>query len=57
MNAVELFQRLHQHRAWVNSNLLTAAATLSDEQSDAKLLDARGNLDNALGRRTSSSSF
>jgi uncharacterized damage-inducible protein DinB len=32
MNAVELLQRLHQHRAWVNSNLLTAAATLSDEQ-------------------------
>ena len=32
MNAEELIQRLHQHRAWVNSNLLTAAATLSDEQ-------------------------
>jgi uncharacterized damage-inducible protein DinB len=32
MNAVELVQRLHQHRAWVNGNLLTAAATLSDEQ-------------------------
>src|SRR6516225_469250 len=32
MNAVELLQRLHQHRAWVNSNLLTAAATLSEEQ-------------------------
>lgn len=32
MNAVELLQRLQQHRAWVNSNLLTAAANLSDEQ-------------------------
>jgi uncharacterized damage-inducible protein DinB len=32
MNAAELLQRLHQHRAWVNSNLLTVAATLSDEQ-------------------------
>ena len=32
MNAVELLQRLHQHRAWVNSNLLTAVAALSDEQ-------------------------
>jgi uncharacterized damage-inducible protein DinB len=32
MNAVELLQRLHQHRAWVNRKLLTAAATLSDEQ-------------------------
>jgi uncharacterized damage-inducible protein DinB len=31
MNAVELLQRLHQHRAWVNENLLTAAAGLSDE--------------------------
>jgi uncharacterized damage-inducible protein DinB len=31
MNTVELLQRLHQHRAWVNGNLLTAAATLSDE--------------------------
>src|SRR6516165_6342315 len=32
MNAVELIQRLHRHRTWVNGNLLTAAATLSDEQ-------------------------
>ena len=32
MNAVDLLQRLHQHRAWVNRNLLTTAATLSDEQ-------------------------
>jgi uncharacterized damage-inducible protein DinB len=32
MNAVELLQRLHRHRAWVNGNLLTAAATLGDEQ-------------------------
>ena len=32
MNAVELLQRLHQHRAWVNGNLLTAAVNLSDEQ-------------------------
>ena len=32
MNAVELLQRLHQHRAWVNGNLLTTAAKLSDGQ-------------------------
>ncbi len=32
MNAVELLQRLHQHRAWVSGNLLAAAATLNDEQ-------------------------
>jgi uncharacterized damage-inducible protein DinB len=29
---VELIKRLHQHRAWVNENLLTAAGRLSDEQ-------------------------
>ena len=32
MNAVDLVQRLHQHRAWVNGNLLTTAASLSDDQ-------------------------
>ncbi len=32
MNAVELIRRLHQHRAWVNRNLLAAAAELSDGQ-------------------------
>jgi uncharacterized damage-inducible protein DinB len=32
MSGIELLQRLHQHRAWVNGNLLTAAATLSHEQ-------------------------
>lgn len=32
MNAVALIQRLHQHRAWVNSNLLKAVAQLTDEQ-------------------------
>lgn len=32
MNAIELIKRLHHHRAWVNTNLLTTAATLSDEQ-------------------------
>jgi len=32
MNAIELLQRFHQHRAWVNGNLLAAAATLSAVQ-------------------------
>jgi uncharacterized damage-inducible protein DinB len=32
MNAVAILQRLHQHRAWVNANLLAAATNLSDEQ-------------------------
>ena len=30
--AVTLIQRLHQHRAWANQNLLTAAGQLNDEQ-------------------------
>jgi uncharacterized damage-inducible protein DinB len=32
MNAVDPIQRLHQHRAWVNDNLLAAASALNDEQ-------------------------
>lgn len=32
MNAIDLIHRLHQHRAWVNENLFTAASSLSDEQ-------------------------
>ena len=31
MDAVALIRRLHQHRAWVNANLIAAAETLSDE--------------------------
>jgi uncharacterized damage-inducible protein DinB len=32
MDAVDLLRRLHQHRAWVNTNLLNAASQLTDEQ-------------------------
>lgn len=32
MDAVALIRRLHQHRAWVNNNLLETASRLSDEQ-------------------------
>jgi uncharacterized damage-inducible protein DinB len=32
MTTVELIRRLHQHREWVNGNLLTAAAELTHEQ-------------------------
>lgn len=32
MDAIHVIQRLHQHRAWVNRNLLEAAALLSEEQ-------------------------
>jgi uncharacterized damage-inducible protein DinB len=44
MNAVELLQRLHQHRAWVNGNLLTAAATLSNDQLRSAFPIGQGSL-------------
>ena len=44
MNAVELLQRLHQHRAWVNGNLLTAAATLSQEQLRSEFQIGQGSV-------------
>jgi uncharacterized damage-inducible protein DinB len=31
-SALTIIQRLHQHRAWVNDNLLAAASSLSQEQ-------------------------
>lgn len=31
-SAIALIQRLNQHRGWVNENLLSAAASLSEEQ-------------------------
>lgn len=48
MNAVEALQRLHQHRAWVNANLLTAAATLSDEQLRSAFQIGQGSIWNSL---------
>jgi uncharacterized damage-inducible protein DinB len=32
MNATDLIRRLHQHRMWVNSQLVEAVQTLNDEQ-------------------------
>jgi uncharacterized damage-inducible protein DinB len=32
MEAVSLIQRLHQHRAWVNRNLLSAIGSLNNDQ-------------------------
>lgn len=32
MNSIAIIQRLHQHRGWVNDNLIAAANPLSDEQ-------------------------
>jgi uncharacterized damage-inducible protein DinB len=44
MNAVELLQRLHQHRAWVNANLLNAATALSEEQLRAPFQVGQGSV-------------
>jgi uncharacterized damage-inducible protein DinB len=44
MNAVELIQRLHRHRAWVNGNLLTAAADLSDGQLQSPFAIGQGSI-------------
>src|SRR6516162_8708908 len=44
MSAVELLQRLHQHRAWVNGNLLTAATTLSHEQLRSEFPIGQGSI-------------
>ena len=43
MNAVELIQRLHRHRAWVNGNLLTAA-DLSDGQLRSPFAIGQGSI-------------
>jgi uncharacterized damage-inducible protein DinB len=44
MDAIDLVKRLHQHRAWVNGNLLTAAAQLSDEQLRAPFKIGQGSI-------------
>jgi uncharacterized damage-inducible protein DinB len=44
MNAVDLLKRLHQHRAWVNGNLLTAAASLSGQQLHSPFAIGQGSI-------------
>src|SRR6185295_1152271 len=44
MNAVDLLRRLHQHRAWVNENLLNAAAQLSDEKLRSPFAIGQGSI-------------
>jgi uncharacterized damage-inducible protein DinB len=44
MTATEVIQRLHRHRAWVNRNLLDAAAALSDEQMKAPFPIGQGSV-------------
>lgn len=44
MTAIDLLKRLHQHRAWVNGNLLAAAETLSPEQLRALFPMGQGSI-------------
>lgn len=44
MNAIEMVQRLHRHRAWVNRNLVDAATRLSDEQLKAAFPIGQGSI-------------
>ena len=44
MESVELIRRLHQHRQWVNYELLAAADQLSDEQLHRSFEIGRGSI-------------
>src|ERR1700692_4098634 len=44
MNAAELLKRPHQHRAWVNGNLLNAATQLSQEQLRSPFAIGQGSI-------------
>lgn len=44
MDAIDLIRRLHHHRAWVNRNLLAAAATLNDEQLHSPFVIGQGSI-------------
>lgn len=44
MNAVEVIQRLHQHRAWANRKLAAAAAALPDESLRKSLPIGQGSV-------------
>src|SRR5262245_17795443 len=42
--AITLIRRLHQHRAWVNENLLSTAAALSDDQLNQSFPIGQGSI-------------
>lgn len=44
MTALDVIRRLHQHRAWANARLLTAAAELDDEALRRKLAIGQGSV-------------
>ena len=44
MDAIQVIQRLHQHRAWVNRNLLAAATELDAEQLRVRFAIGQGSI-------------
>lgn len=44
MDSVKVIQRLHEHRAWVNRNLLEAAARLSEAQLHSQFPIGQGSI-------------
>lgn len=44
MNGLDLIRRLHQHRAWVDGNLLSAAEQLTDAQLRAPFQIGQGSI-------------
>jgi uncharacterized damage-inducible protein DinB len=44
MTAVEIIRRLHQHRNWVNSQLIAITATLSNEQLHRRFEIGQGSI-------------
>jgi uncharacterized damage-inducible protein DinB len=47
-SSVDLIRRLHQHRAWVNKNLLSAAGGLNEEQLRREFPIGQGSIWNSL---------
>ena len=44
MNSVELIRRMHQHRAWVNQQILTAAGELNQHQLQQEFAIGQGSI-------------
>ncbi|XZE20684.1 DinB family protein [Pirellulaceae bacterium SH449] len=44
MNAIDLVQRLHYHRCWVNNNLLAVASALSNGQLHSQFQIGQGSI-------------
>ncbi|MFN0055801.1 MAG: DinB family protein [Planctomycetales bacterium] len=44
MNAIDLIQRIHQHRAWANERLLAAAGTITADQLSREFPIGQGSI-------------